>query len=158
MFVHTLKRSIFSSVIVLLGFTGFAQAKTTPQYCQALAYIDAGQSVVIRAHAKSNARRIAKLHDRQYICILSNADDNATWTKIKAVPFANAKEVCSSEDNQNLCSRMNNFSVKWLSKKPVGRNCRLKVTQDEGGQMVSQALGVCATGWLPSKHIRYFAD
>lgn len=136
--------------------------------CGALAYLDVPERyAAIRAKPNQNAKKIAKLRNRQYLCVVNNNADNSDWLVVKAVPFLGGKNtLCErpSDYPQNmdyknsLCGQTANYPVVWLSKKhPSTKTCRLEEKTDEES-IVWITRGTCATGWLPAKSVHYFAD
>lgn len=146
--------------ILFYFWANLVHAKTeTEQTCRAMAYVEAGSAVEIRHKPSSDLPVVARLHERQYLCVLNKQHDAEGWTKVKATPFANGKNtLCTANEEKTSCNEVGNFEVTWFAKPPSGRACKLKTSHDSAGNVVTKVSGRCATGWLQNQYIHYFAD
>ena len=171
---------------LIFSFTGLSQAKPAFQTvsvsshskqatCGALVYLDASERyTTIKAQPSQAAKSIAKLHDRQYLCVVKTDTEIPNWVLVKAVPFLNGRnDLCPlagdytkmTKYDDAKCGEMANYPVVWLSKQHLStKSCRLISKPDAegiangGDDSVVYTKGVCATGWLPAELIHYFAD
>ena len=136
--------------------------------CGALVYLDVPERyAAIRVKPNQNAKKIAKLRNRQYLCVVNNNADNSDWLVVKAVPFLGGKNTLCERPSDypqtmdyqtSLCGQQANYTVVWMNKKhPSTKTCRLEQKIDEES-IVWITKGTCATGWLPAKSVHYFAD
>lgn len=155
-----MKKLFYCFLALSCFWMGSSHAKSVAneQTCRAMAYVEPGSAVEIRNKALLNAPAVARLHERQYLCVINQSDVEG-WAKVKAVPFANGKNtLCKANEQNASCNEMANFKVAWFIKEPLGSACKLRTHHDSAGNIVTKASGSCATGWLQNQYIHYFAD
>ena len=130
--------------------------------CSNQVYVNAVNGVDLKERPHSNARSIMKLAHMQYLCVV-DADKNLppdAWLQVKKIPLISKNISCQTQDHTGRCvEKIADFPSKWLVHKPKGKKCRV-VTKIVGSeqQLLISTKGVCATGWIKTTDVQYFAD
>lgn len=124
--------------------------------CGNQVYVQSSGGAVLKEKPDARSKTVMQLRNTQYLCVVGNVAESNGWTLVKKVPPA-AGAGCEDAGAKE-CLKMADFPSKWQVKKPSGSQCRLTTSFDEGGQLVVIASGVCATGWVKTKAVRFFAD
>ena len=151
---------------VAMWFMGMAVADNSlhqkSAICSNQVYVNAVQGADLKEQPHSNARSVMKLAHMQYLCVVhSNQNQQSdAWLQVKKVPLMVKNISCQMEDNTGKClERIGDFPSKWLIQKPKGKKCQLltKVLGSEQ-QLIVFTKGLCATGWIKTTDVQYFAD
>ena len=121
--------------------------------CGNQVYVQSSGGAVLKEKPDARSKTVMQLRNTQYLCVVGNVAESNGWTLVKKVPPATG---AGCEDaGAKECLKMADFPSKWQVKKPSGSQCRLTTSFDEGGQLVVTASGVCATGWVKTKAVRF---
>lgn len=95
----------------------------------------------------AEANSIAKLQDKQIVCIEASAQqgkDPASWHYVRAIPV---KTIAGCKDN-NLCNTYGDRAVSWI-KPASGKPCVLDAAK--------KYVGDCAAGWIKADEFEEFS-
>lgn len=152
-------QKIILSLTLLFVANAYAESHNKTVFCAEQVYVKS-QGTLLKEKPSEQSRTIMTLKPHQYLCVLNTEGQNG-WTQVKKVPLLptaqKALNELPEENRKTEAFQMADFPTKWQVRKPAGKKCKLTASLDEE-QFIVKASGVCATGWVKTEDIQYFAD